>query len=301
MKRKTTEEFIKESKKINGNKYDYSKTVYINAKTKVIITCPKHGDFLQNPNLHISQKCGCPKCSYGENRGITSQEFSNKVNSIFNGKIIVKPENFINWNKQVTATCILHGDFKTYPEHLLKGFACKKCRNDLLRKSAEQFIKEAKEIHGDKYDYSLINYKNSQTKVKIICPKHGIFEQTPQNHLRYSCPYCRESKGERIIRVWLENHGFIKNKDYFQQYYFEECKNKRFLPFDFYIPSKNLLIEYQGQQHYEPIELFGGEKTYQDYLVRDKIKKDFCKKKKHILKEIKYNENIEQILEEILC
>lgn len=91
--------------------------------------------------------------------------------------------------KKVIITCPIHGDFEQCPEKHLKGFGCPVCsgRDGI---TTEKFIKRAKEIHGNKYDYSKVDYKDNKTKVTIICPKHGEFEQAPSNHLR-SCG-CRK-------------------------------------------------------------------------------------------------------------
>lgn len=296
MKRKTTEEFIWQSKEINGDKYTYDKTVYINAKTKVIITCPIHGDFLQNPNIHISQKCGCRKCSQ-PNIGITPKEFCNKVNKIFDGRIVCHEEDFKGMDKQITAYCEKHGKFRTYPEHLLKGKACRKCRTEKLTKTTEQFIKEAKEMHGDEYDYSLVNYVNYKTKVKIICPKHGAFEQEPDLHIRGSgCPYCYRRKGEARIRLFLERND-IKYK---HEKIFDDLKDKSNLRYDFYLPDYNLLIEFQGQQHYLPIDIFGGEEAFEGIKKRDKMKKDYALLNGYLFLEIKFSDNIEEKLSNYL-
>lgn len=138
MKKLTTEDFIKKAKAVHGNKYDYSKTVYVNQKTDVIITCPLHGDFKQRPNNHY-MGAGCPVCS------------GNK------------------------------------------------------KSDTNNFIKKAKAIHGDKYDYSCVVYKNNKTSVEIICPIHGVFKQTPDKHLSgQGCPMCA---GEKLENTNSKKYG----------------------------------------------------------------------------------------------
>ena len=96
-----------------------------------------------------------------------------------------------------------------------------------------------------------------KTKVEIICPEHGSFFQNPDNHLRkkYGCPLCSESHGERKISKWLSDNGFTFERE---KTYLDDYGPKGWpLPYDFYIPEKNILIEYQGEQHFKPIR-YGG-------------------------------------------
>ncbi len=112
----------------------------------------------------------------------------------------------------------------------------------------------------------------------------------------YSCPICNESKGEKAIRLYLENN----NIKFIQEYRFEDCRYKYTLPFDFYIPEYNLCIEFDGVQHFEAIEHFGGGKSFKLTKNRDKIKNEYCKENDIELLRIPYWEidNIESILDE---
>lgn len=160
--------------------------------------------------------------------------------------------------------------------------------NELINK----FIKK----HNNFYDYSLVNYINSKTKVKIICPKHNVFEQLPYEHLRgKGCPICNESKGEKEIRNILE----IKRIKFIPQHKFNDCKNINKLPFDFYLPDHNICIEYHGLQHYEPIKWFGGQDVFDKLIKRDKIKKNYCIEKNIKLIIIPYGKNIIKIINEL--
>ena len=153
----------------------------------------------------------------------------------------------------------------------------------------ELFVYKSKKIHGDKYDYSLVNYINNKTKVEIICSEHGIFKQRPTDHLNgCGCPICRESKGEKKIRNFL-NEKKIK---FLPQYKFNNCKHILQLSFDFYLPEYNICIEYNGIQHYKPIEKFGGKNQFLIQNKCDNIKKEFCLKNNIKLIIIKYDNNI---------
>ena len=129
--------------------------------------------------------------------------------------------------------------------------------------------------------------------VKIICPEHGEFNQTPNKHLNgRGCPKCRYSKGEKKI------YSILVKKDikFETQKKFIDCKYKRFLKFDFYIPHINTCIEFDGEQHTRPINYWGGEKEFKKTQKRDQIKNEYCEKNNIKLYRIKYNENIEKIL-----
>ena len=161
------------------------------------------------------------------------------------------------------------------------------------RKTLNQFIGDANLIHNNTYDYSLVEYINSKTKIKIICPKHGIFEQTPNSHLsNQGCPTCNESRGEKKIRTFLNENKI----NFHQEKMFDDCKNIKCLRFDFYLPNKNILIEFDGIQHFKPKKHFGDEIGFKTIKFNDEIKNDYAKNKNIKLIRINYWENIEKIL-----
>lgn len=175
---KNTQQFIIDSIKIHGNKYDYSLSNYKKNNIKVKIICKKHGVFEQTPHDH--RKCGCPKC-----HKIQLDEFilrSRKIhNDLYKYDLITELKN----NKQkIQIICEKHGIFEQIASKHLNGCGCKKCSDENFKKSTTKFIEECKKIHGDKYDYSLVKYNNAHLKVKIICKDHGEFDQTPNSHLR---------------------------------------------------------------------------------------------------------------------
>jgi len=179
------------------------------------------------------------------------------------------------------------------PNDHLNGSGCPKCVGKNV--TTNEFIINGKKIHGNKYDYSLVNYINGKTKVKIICNKHGIFEQIPATHSNgHGCPSCCESHGERNIRVFLEKN----NVKYIKEKKFNKCKNKKLLSFDFYLPDLNTLIEFDGIQHFKPINHFGGIKAFNMLKYNDNLKNIFANQNQYKLIRISYNENInEKLLE----
>lgn len=168
--------------------------------------------------------------------------------------------------------------------------------------TTEEFINRARKIHGDKYDYSQSVYVNARSKVIIICPEHGKFCQTPDCHtnMKQGCPKCQSSKKEIIIRKILHNNGY----KYKEQKTFKDCinsKTNRRLKYDFYLPDKNMLVEYNGKQHYQYIKRWHqNHQSLESQQYRDNIKKQYALSHGYRFLVIKYNENIEEKLKETL-
>jgi len=282
MERKTTEQFIIDAINIHGNKYDYSKVNYINSQTKIEIICPIHGSFLQKPNKHLMKR-GCSKC-YGNNKKTTEDFILNAIN-MHGNEYDYSKVNYINSRTKVEIVCPIHGSFLQKANNHLLGQKCSKCYGN-NKLSVKRFIERAIKIHGNKYDYSLSKYINYRTKIKIICPVHGEFLQVPQSHLRGSgCRLCNISKGEMKIEKFLIEKNF----------YYEREKsflkiNK--LRFDFYLPKRNICIEYDGMQHFQPIEYFGGIDQLYKTQFNDAIKNKYCNDNNIKLLRIAYNEDI---------
>lgn len=138
------------------------------------------------------------------------------------------------------------------------------------------FLKKAKQVHGDKYDYSKVEYVNSKTKICIICPIHGEFWQRPNDHLNgHGCPNCVNSVLENKVRNELINNS-IEFKQY-QKFKWMINENTNY-PYsvDFYLPKYNIAIECQGVQHFKPIKFFGGFKSLKYTITKDADKKRLC-------------------------
>jgi hypothetical protein len=290
-KKLTTKEFIEKSRNVHGDKYDYSLVDYKVNTTKVKIICYTHGIWEQSPNDHLGDH-GCPSCA-GLKR-LNNVEFIEKSRNVHGDKYDYSLVDYgKNNHNKIKIICPSHGMFEQQPNSHLNGRGCKQCGLDSRIKNKSHniniFIEKAKNIHVDKYDYSLSNYKNSYTKIKIICPLHGEFEQIPNAHLqqKQGCPICNSSKGELKIKKLLDKHKI----EYLTQYKFLECKYKLPLKFDFYLPKYNTCIEYDGEQHFKPIEKFGGKTGLNKNKKRDKIKNNFCHNNNIKLIRIKYNDS----------
>ena len=262
-----TDKFVEKAKKIHGDKYDYSLVDYKHNRIKIKIICNIHGAFYQEPNCHLNG-CGCQKCG----KCSTTNEFIKNSKEKHGNKYDYSLVDYKDSITPVKIICKKHGIFKQKPViHL--NCNCPKCSKEKSKSSNKEFINKAKKVHGDKYDYSLVDYNGARDKVKIICPIHGMFEQTPDNHKRgKGCPICKESYGEKKIRMFLKNNKI----NYTRQHNFENCKYERLLHFDFYLIDLNICIEYDGEQHINEKHYFNTKNNFEKSQIRDKIKTDYC-------------------------
>jgi len=371
MKKKTTEEFVADARKVHGDKYDYSKVEYDGHRKPVCIICPEHGEFYQTPESHLSLR-GCRKCGIEKerkNNTLTNEQFISRaiavhgdrydysdvqyINShikvnikcntcgryfrqtpnahlngancpicgkyymdsdmfkeraskIHNNKYNYDKTVYVSSKKKVIITCPIHGDFLQTPGSHVSGSGCPVCGKELnvasMRYTNDGFIEAARKVHGDKYDYDCVQYKNSSNKVLIGCRKHGYFLQEANSHLfGCGCPKCKRSIGEDKIALYLERNGIeyedqylIYNEDLF-------CKNRRIF-IDFYIPGKNLFIEYNGAQHYKKLKHFEKRRPFEEQKSRDDAIKTYCRQHGIDLLEIPYTKlkNIDGVLDEAL-
>lgn len=276
--RSNTEDFINKAKEIHNDKYDYSKVEYINRQTKVTITCPEHGNFEQQPNAHLSGQ-GCPLC--GGRVQLTTKKFIENAKRVHGDRYDYSQTNYIKAIEPVAIICREHGIFYQQPNNHTSGAGCPKCITRFM--DTDEFIKRARAIHGDKYEYDKVKFVNSKDKVTITCRKHGDFIQIASDHIRgYNCPKCNYSKGEETISKILTKY----NIEYIPQYKIPEVEYR--YRYDFYLPKYRLLIEFHGEQHYRPIDWFGGEEGFKDLQFRDKVKKTLAKLASYKFLEIKY-------------
>jgi len=284
----TTSDFKIDSINKHNDRYDYSLVDFKNKKTKVQIICDVHGIFEQIPYRHVIG-AGCPKCVNKKSQYQFIKECNEKHNYEYDYSLV----KYFNCTQNIKIICKVHGEFKQNAEHHLRGCKCPKCQGCF--KDIKLFIEQSNDIHSNRYDYSIAEYVNNRTKVKIICEKHGVFEQIPKHHLKGSgCPLCtNNSKGENSIVRLLNN----KNIKYIRQKTFDDCSSiVKKLQFDFYLQEYNICIEYDGIQHYESVEWFGGDVSFEKQNHRDNIKNEYCQKNNISLIRIRYDENIEDKL-----
>lgn len=188
----TQEQFLEKANRVHNNRYDYSQAFYTSAHTKVIIICPIHGEFSQNPGSHLYGR-GCKKC------GATS--------------------------------------------------------------SVEDFIRKSKEVHGDRYDYSITNFEGCCSKVKIICQVHGVFEQSTSNHMNgHGCRKCR-SNISRMCDAWLDSIGLPNDNEHREVILpiHVRIDGKRKYIADGYDPITNTVYEFWGDFWHGNLSKYSGD------------------------------------------
>ena len=307
----TLEEFIEKANEVHGvGTYDYSESIYVSYHEKIKIICPKHGGFWQDVSSHLQGE-GCPKCGNekcSEKLKMTLEEFKEFANETHGVATYDYSESeYVNSKTPIKIICPKHGAFWQIAHNHLQGQGCPSCRYEklanLYRLTLEEFIERANEVQGEgSYDYSKSEYINCDTPLKIICPKHGIFYQTPYRHLKgEGCPKCTNKyKGEIAVRNFLIEYKI----EFDEQKRFKDCRNKLPLPFDFYLPKYNLCIEYDGLQHFEPHDFtskLNEEEKLENFKmsqIRDQIKNDYCKNNDIGLLRIRYDENVKEKLTE---
>ena len=245
---------------------------------------------------------GCPMCGIQKAKEVRMKTHNEYVMQLsIKNSNIEAIEQYNGANTPIKHYCKLHNiEFYIRPSDALSGDGCKKCHHERIHNSKVkpqyQYEEELIEQH---INIQIIDaYVNAITPVAHRCLTCGNeWLATPNNILRGSgCPRCDESRGEKTITSWLNNHQI----QFIPQHRFDGCKDKYTLPFDFYLVDYNICIEYQGEQHYRPIDFFGGVEKFKILQLHDKIKKDYCSDNNIPLLRIKYDENIEEELENFL-
>ena len=211
MKKSTALEFIEKALIIHGDKYGYDAVEYLNNKYPVRIWCNIHNEYFeQTPNSHLKGN-GCPKCGDDRTKNsilLSTDTFLKRAFEVHGDLYDYSKSEYLGAEKPIIITCKIHGDFVTRARVHIRGAGCPICLNESFslryRDSKEQFIEKARAIHGDKYDYSLSEYKNQATKIAIVCKIHGIFYQKPNLHLssKCGCPECGIGKGMWTYSAW---------------------------------------------------------------------------------------------------
>ena len=248
----------------HAGKYDYSRVDYVNSNDSVEIICPTHGSFYTGLHNH-STGVRCMQCTRDDDR-LTLEEFISKSRDKHGDRYSYRKVEYVTNASMVIIICPKHGEFTQRAASHLAGCRCKQCYIEDNWIDVDKFINDAKSIHGSKYDYSKVIYIGSKKKVEIICPIHGSFWKSPNSHIssRSGCRSCIESKGEVAIKSILAKYS-IK---FIQEYKIQPYQYR----YDFYLPELHVFIEYNGHQHYKPVDVFGGKSAHLKTVKNDKIK-----------------------------
>lgn len=300
-KKKTHDEYVEELKIKNPTIEVIEK--YIDANTKIEHHCLAHDVYWWTTPSRALQGVGCKVCHKErlyESKCRTTEQYNKQVHAISPHIDVV--DKFISIRTPILHKCNIHNiTWLAYPEGILKGCGCCECGNEKIRnkktKSYDEYIVQLKELNPN--IICIGEYKNSTTKVLHRCLLDDFeWEAVPSQILAgRGCPKCSESHGERTIALWLENN----NITYSRQKIFDGCKDKKYLPFDFYLTDYNIAIEYDGEQHYRPVAFFGGIDGFNIRKRHDKIKTTYCADNDiRLLRVPFYLENIDEVLNNFL-
>lgn len=228
MARYTTDSFIEKATALHGTKYDYIKTIYVASREKITIICTVHGEFQITPNVHIGVlRRGCYLCRMELLRK-TPEQFIKECIQIHGSLYDYSKTKYEVNNKKVIVICNIHGEFNITPTSHLQKIGCAKCGTNRTaianRTSTYKFIERANNIHNGKYIYSNINYINNYTKIKITCPEHGEFMQTPNSHIqgKSGCMKCGRISSGLLLRLTFDE--FIKKANLIHHYKYDYSK-----------------------------------------------------------------------------
>lgn len=211
-RRLTQEQFLERVRSVHGDRYDYSETVFLSVKTKVKIRCRIHGEFTQKPSAHFLGH-GCAKCDPTASKG--REHFVTRAKEVHNDTYDYSKVNYVNSHTKVIIKCRLHGEFTQKPYCHLVGQGCRVCGNLAKTLTHQEFIDRSTVIHNNTYDYSKVDYKNSYTKVSIVCPTHGVFLQKPSTHLKgHGCYKCGVESTRRGKDAFIEKSNKVHNNKY---------------------------------------------------------------------------------------
>ena len=264
---------IKERRPEDYMEYEFL-DLYVNSHTylrAIHIPCGSRVDML--PNSFISRGSRCPKCAR-----VSATQQQMKTQEQFESELpddIIALEDYQGAFKKIKIQCMLCGStYKTTPRDLAKAGMCTRC-SSRYRRSIEDVKSEIDTESRGEYRVCSTTYKNSHTPIVVKHLECGTeYPVTRANFVLRGrrCPKCSASIGEKLVQdvlVDLDISFCVQQK-------FDDLVYKRPLSYDFYLPDRNILIEYQGEQHYAPVEHFGGEETFRHQQVLDEIKRDYA-------------------------
>ena len=290
-KKMTKEEFIENAKIVHNNYFSYEHCNFINVNSKVIVTCPVHGDFEVKASNHLNG-ANCKICSKenivhkitlrpkrnASTKKLTTEIFKEKLKKMWGDRYVCpEDEEYINNKTPMNILCKEHGIFTITPNHILSGRGCPICGRN-KKKTTQQIIEEIKNAQPySDYDYDEVVYKGIHRHIKLKCNKCGtIFYNSPSNLIKNKngCPGCNASQMEIEMKDFLSKN----NINYETEKTFEWLKNQGNMFLDFYLPDFNVTIECQGIQHFKDVNFGNSVSLVKETQMRDRIKKELCEK-----------------------
>lgn len=302
-------DFVSRAREKHGEQFDLSLSRYVGFTKPIEITCRDHGTLTTTPKSHLhTASGGCRKCREALVRKalrLTTEQFIQRVREVHGDRYDYSLVDYHDTRTKVTIICPEHGSFRMRPARHIEGRGCRRCAFERIgrerRMTFWEFVERVVEAHGaDTYDYELKDFINAHSLIPIHCPKHGEFRQSVAAHLKgHGCPRCVQSKGEQRVRESLTALGV----PFDEQVRFEECRDRRALPFDFFVPGRGLLIEYDGRQHVVNSETWGGDEKLEETRRHDAIKDAYARERGLALLRIPHweYENVDRLLRERLA
>lgn len=299
-KKKTHEEHVAELA-IKNPTVEAAET-YSGGHVKIMHHCLIHDVYWKLQPVNALRGDGCVLCHkerIGNSNRMSHNQYVEAVKNI-NPTIIVVGD-YVNARTAILHKCTVHNvEWYALPSNILRGCGCCECGNNKTRDkngmTHDEYVARVRSINSD---IDVVGkYINAKTPIQHRCKIDGyVWDATPDVILHgYGCPQCHETSGERQVRQWLVRH----NINYKFQKSFDDCRDILPLPFDFYLPDYNVLIEYNGGQHYKPIEYFGGEENFKKQKLHDSIKNEYCESNNIRLLVIPYYANVEEELNNFL-
>jgi len=292
---KTHKQYVEELHNVNCNIVAVEE--YRGANTPILHKCLIDDyEWMARP-ANILFGNGCPKCA--NKYSMTPQEYNDKLKEV--NPTVVAIDEFINMKTPIVHRCLKHNiQWLVTPSSTLQGCGCWECGKEkignLFRRTHEEYVKKLAITNKD--IIVIEEYINANTPILHKCLIDGCEWCATPGHILSGCgcPQCCKSKGEKEIESWLNNNEI----EYIPQYRFTDCRDNKPLPFDFYLPMYNCCIEYDGGQHYRPIDYFGGQESFEITVKHDNMKNEYCKNNGIPLLRIPYFKNIEEELNNFL-
>lgn len=298
-----SDEFFAKMHELYGNRFDFSKSVYVNMHTPITFICNKHGEQRAYPQALLEGK----GCKYCEGK-FYPPDWIKMAQAVHGNKYQYVGEPPRIGNDMIQYICPKHGIIEQrFDVHVRQGCECPYCKNYTrlpLEERREKFLKDFHKKHGQNhFDLSEMDYVNNDTEIIVTCNIHHYrYKTTPDNLLRGAggCPFCSSSEGEAAVRGWLENHGIKFEHNTYQIPNENPLCRRQYLVPDFWLPDYNMFIEYNGEQHYIEVDHFSKMRDWslEDQQIRDQTLRDYCERHGVNLLEIHYSDlhNVPKIL-----